>query len=1172
MLKRIPYVIDNDKHKLGDVLNQVLAEHAELAMDVATAYFNIQGYAVLADGLKTVGSLRLLLGAEPDGSMQIGVMPDSTALKAALRGDLSQEPYSQKTLDLVEDLTRFIRDGRVQVRLFDKKFLHAKCYLFYGDPHGGPLFERFRPVLGVVGSSNFTGPGLMRNRELNLVHKGIMPEDEVVDERGRRAALSHYTQERSLALRADTDVPDEHGVYDGGQVPRVSNRISFESRRVIKGEVGAAAMWELAEWFDDHWQQSVEFKDQLLDLLDTSKFGAMQYTPYQVYIKALYEYYRGELGEDAEVSSNLYSLNLAEFQGDAVKRAKRILSQYDGVMICDSTGLGKTWIGLQILLEYAYHKRWHALVVCPASLKGMWETRLHQTKIQAKVISQEALGRDDVDIDAYGNYDVVVVDECHNFRSKDSARYDNLTRILALNGNRGEHGYRKKVALLTATPINNSLMDLYQQLQLMTMGDNAFFAAAGIGRLDKYFYEARRQILADGGSASRILSNLLDQVMIRRTRQFIKQAYPDATIDGKKVHFPQRKLLTVNYDLEGTYAGIYTKVVRGIEVLQLAPYDLETYKADPAQQDPLQIGRGQALVGIFKSRYLKRLESSVAAFRISVFRLMEYMLTFRHYIQADVLLEPVDFWKLLSTIDKELEDDALQQEEDVEEEEFGKHPTSRHKQIEASKKAKAILKLAKRPAPGTYNLQMLNDALDADLGTLNEIYSLVRPIKPEEDRKLSRLKELLSTELKGKKVLVFSSYMDTANYLHKQVTGDAALMTAMGDRTIRVIHGGTDLDTRRRIVQGFAPKSNDKPEWAGTEHEIDLVFSTDVLSEGQNLQDCAHLVNYDLHWNPTRMIQRAGRIDRIGTDFDVLFIHNFFPDAGLEQLLGLVQSLQTKIRQIDTAIGLDASVLGEAINPKVFNTLKRIQGEDDAVIDEEEAEAELSSDEALVRQLAEFIKATGTAALREIPDGIHSGLHKKGINGAFFYYQRRGTNGRRTDHFWRFYNAKTRDILDNRLALAEMIRCQPDTPRVVDPSLKADVLKIMEDVENHIVASTAQKSGAQAAPKELSGEQSAVLLALQQLMAAPGVDRKRVMALVGQLASPLPKAPVKDLKQAHGAFQKTNDAAAFLTAAETVASKYAQQPVTSTASNGEAGATALLKREDLHLICFDFLS
>lgn len=169
------------------------------------------------------------------------------------------------------------------------------------------------------------------------------------------------------------------------------------------------------------------------------------------------------------------------------------------------------------------------------------------------------------------------------------------------------------------------------------------------------------------------------------------------------------------------------------------------------------------------------------------------------------------------------------------------------------------------------------------------------------------------------------------------------------------------------------------------------------MSEGQNLQDCALLINYDLHWNPTRMIQRAGRIDRIGTDFDTLFIRNFFPDEVLERLLGLIQSPQSKIRDIDTVVGLDASALGEAINPKVFNTIKRIEQEDETVIDEEEADAELASDEGLIRHLAAFIKASGAQVLSDLPDGIHSGKHAPGHRGVFLYYQRRGESAAATD-------------------------------------------------------------------------------------------------------------------------------------------------------------------------------
>ncbi len=667
----LPYVIDNDRHRLADVLNQVLGDHRDLALDVATAYFNVRGYGLVAERLKTVGSFRLLLGAEPTEAAELGLRPNPGALVDALRGMLDREPFSAATLALVEDLIRFLREERVRVRLYQRGFLHAKCYLFYGDPHNGPLFDRFRPVLGIVGSSNFTGPGLSTNRELNLVHKGILPEEEVDDERARKAALSHF----------DARLDEEANEYTAAGTPRVSRQIGFESRRVLKSEVGAVAIWDLADWYERQWDQARDFKQELIDLLDASKFGGKEYRPYDVYLKALFEYFRADLDAAGGAPADLYALDLAEFQADAVARARRILAKYDGVMICDSVGLGKTWIGLQMLLDYAYHRRHHALIVCPASLRAMWEARLHQTKIQAKILGQEVLGRSELDPEPYGKFDFVLVDESHNFRNRSSGRYDNLSRLIGLNGGLGEHGYRKKLMLMTATPINNSVMDLHNQLGFLTRGDNAFFAGAGIGRLDRYFHQARRALVNGEAPAGRALGNLLEEVVIRRTRQYIRKTYPDATINGKKVHFPQRKLVTVHYNLEGTYAGIYGKIVRAIECLKLAPYDLEAYKADPREQDSRQVQRGQALVGIFKSRYLKRLESSVAAFRISVFRLMEYLLTFRHYLLENLLLEPTDFWKLLGTIERDLEDDARAEEEEEEEEQetaLSRRPRSRH--------------------------------------------------------------------------------------------------------------------------------------------------------------------------------------------------------------------------------------------------------------------------------------------------------------------------------------------------------------------------------------------------------------------------------------------------------------------------------------------------------------
>jgi SNF2 family DNA or RNA helicase len=1164
-MPRIPYVIDNDRHKLADVLNQVLETHRDLAMDAATAFFNIRGYGFLREKLRDLGSLRLLLGAEPLSGGDLGLKPRLAALLAALRGDLATEPYRPETLLVVEDLIRFLRQEQVHVRLFEHGFLHAKCYLFYGDPKGAPLLDRFRPVLGIVGSSNFTGPGLATNRELNLVHKGVISAEEVDDDRARQAALSHYSGQ---------DAIDGADPYEGGAKPRVSRQISFDSRRILKAEVGAGAIWDLADWFERQWTQARDFKQDLIDLLDTSKFGSVEYTPYQVYLKALFEFFRADLEADGGVPADLYALDLAEFQGDAVERARRILAKYDGVMICDAVGLGKTWIGLQLLLDYAYHRRWNALIVCPAALRPMWQTRLQQTKIQATILGQELLGRDDFDPDPYGKYDAILVDESHNFRNRDSGRYENLSRLIGLNGGRGEHGCRKKLVLMTATPINNSVMDLHNQIRFFTRGDNAFFAGAGIGRLDKYFLAARRKLLAGDGTVGRAISNLLDEVVIRRTRQFIKKAYPEATVDGKQVRFPDRRLRTVRYDLEGTYAGIYQRIVRSIEDLRLAPYDLETYKVDPQARDQMLVGRGQALIGIFKSRYLKRLESSVAAFRISVFRLLEYLLTFRHYLHGNVLLEPVDFWKLLGTIQRDLEDDAQAQEHaeegDDDDERSIAQPRSRHAEIDAHPKAAALLQRADRLPAGTYDIQRLNDALDADLQALRGVFDLVHPIRPADDKKLQRLRAMLASQPAGTKVLVFTAFRDTVRYLYRWVAQDSEFAALLGGRRVRVISGGTDAATRLNIVQAFAPKSNERPEWAGTEKEVDILLSTDALSEGQNLQDCALLINYDLHWNPTRMIQRAGRIDRIGTDFDALFIHNFFPDAGLERLLGLVQSLQTKIRQIDDVVGLDASVLGEAINPKVFNTIKRIESEDATVIDEEEAEAELASDEGLIRHLAEFIKASGAQILGDLPGGIHSGKHARGQRGVFLYYQRRGESPANTEHYWRYYDTATGDIEDNRLAIADLIRCKPDEPRLIDPDLKSEIHSIMEMVEDHIVDSVQHQETIRAAPQELSSDQSAVVVALQQALGRPGIDRTRVLNLLTALSRPMLSAPVKEARQAMLHLQRGGDVETFLSACESVAEKYASK--TPGAPGTEHTPSSVLKKEDLRLICFEFMS
>jgi len=263
-------------------------------------------------------------------------------------------------------------------------------------------------------------------------------------------------------------------------------------------------------------------------------------------------------------------------------------------MVADSVGLGKTWIGKKLLEDFAYHMRQKALVVCPASLREIWEHELAEATIPATVLSQEELGQEEFDPSPWADADVVLVDESHNFRNQNAQRYGNMERLLGANGGRGRDGGRKKVILLTATPINNDLFDLYNQFCLITRGDRSYFSACGIGDLYRYFLKARRDSRANSGVFA--LFNLLEEIVIRRTRPFIRTAYPEATIKGQRIHFPQRKLKTVRYDLENTYAGIYDEIVSGIESLQLAPYNLEAYKKVGVEVDTFEAGREQALV------------------------------------------------------------------------------------------------------------------------------------------------------------------------------------------------------------------------------------------------------------------------------------------------------------------------------------------------------------------------------------------------------------------------------------------------------------------------------------------------------------------------------------------------------------------------------------------------
>ena len=1149
----LPYVIDNREHHVADILDALLCGDTVHALDVATAYFNVGAFELLQEGLERLASLRLLLGSEPDSGVDLGLRP---SLRGRIRRDLNATPFDPETLALVESLIRYLRRDEVAVRLYHQGFLHAKAYLAFADRHPG---DRFVPVAGLVGSANFTRAGLTTNRELVLTHKTILSPEEV-DDPEARSAIEPLLPSGPLGFSSPQDT------LSTGKPQR-------SSARATKSEVGARAILELLDWYDARWAEAEDFKQDLIDLLNASKFGGHEYTPYEVFLKTLYTYFHDELdGDGLLLPGTRSAVELTRFQEDAVTRARRILARYDGVMIADSVGLGKTWIGKKLLEDTAYHRRQKALVVCPASLREMWRRELQEATIPAEIVSQEMLGRDTFEDRAYRDVDVILIDESHNFRNHTTNRYDNLERLIGANGGRGRDGERKKLILLTATPISNTIFDLYNQLMLFTQGDRAYFAGAGIGDVRRFFLNARRQGGSDG-SETAALFNLLEEVVIRRTRPFIRQAYPKATIQGKTIHWPTRRLRRVSYDLECTYAGIYKEIVAGVERLHLTPYNLEAYKRAGLERDVMELGRQSALVGIFKTRYLKRFESSVAAFRISIHRALSFLKTFRSLLDGGRLLDSATFQVATRYLEQEATDDSDANDPGTVLGAAASAPVSRADALNADAETLALLESLPELQADHYQVGQMEADLSEDIEILTRIWERIEEVGPEQDAKLQQVKTLLAGDLRGRKVLLFTYYKDTARYLYRNLVEDPDFLERAGHPRIARMDGDVAPQDRVPRVARFAPIANERPEFVGTGEEIDILVSTDVLSEGQNLQDCGMLVNYDLHWNPTRMVQRAGRIDRIGSPFETLWINNVFPEEGLERLLGLVESLNRKIRQIDDAGMLDASVLGETVHPRNFNTLQRIADEDDSVLAELEADNDLVSSEFLLLALQDALQA-GKVDVATLPDGIHSGRAYEGYRGLFFYFttpgEGDGTVASARRHFWRYYDLITDRILDNRYEIARLIRCGPDEPRVIGEvntsnGTSRSVFEIQEHVIDHILEAVRDRQAVAIAPKILDPLQQMVATVLQQQRNNAAVAWRELKGVLKALRTPLAGAYLRDLREAYDTYQKDQDVAALLASVQSLTADAGPEPETLPETPQP------LTREDLHLVCWEYV-
>lgn len=914
-------IIDNRKLKLFEELNKILQE--QKVLDIASGYFNLSGFQLVKDEIRNVKKFRLLIGKVPE--VDDKKIPDFFEpyqyYTGRIKTDLEDQDFKKENKTAAIDFIKFLKRPSVEVRLYDKGFLHGKAY----------IFEK----IAITGSSNFTYSGLTSNTELNAV----------LD-----AAHAKYIRE---------------------------------------------------EWFQKFWKESKDFKKDLIRIYEESKFGTKEYLPYEIYIKSLYELQKDDIEAltKEEIPKELPEsvVDLTTFQEDAVKRIYTRLKQYNGVLIADSVGLGKTWIAKKIIEDFGFYRRRKFLVICPAQLDDMWRKELKELGVSENIIHQEELGKENLSLPELERKHrlnlkeiaLIVIDESHNFRNPLSNRYENLYSLIEKAQSQKP---APKVALMTATPMNNTLWDLYFQLMLVALNNKKIFIKDGIFNLEKEFRKAQEK-----ADLSR-LNDVLQLISIRRTRQYIQENYPEAKIktpEGKweKVIFPKRSLKDINYSLDQSYRGFYREIANKIEKeLTMAYYVLEDYRI-VGKADALELGRMKGLVGIFRTLFLKRLESSIEAFRKSIDNQIKFLHQFKKYLSEGKVLRKKFYLKYFSFFEEEIDNVVILNE---------------------------VKKNLEKINLNEYNREKLFNDLERDIEIFKDIYQKVSPITTNEDTKLITLKNHL-LELKDQgKIIIFSYYTDTLSYIFESLQKDRVFLKKLGKKILR-IDGSFPVTKRIEIVNQFM------------EGDIDILFSTDILSEGQNLQKAKIIINYDLHWNPTRMIQRAGRIDRIGSPFKEISIYNFFPEKELELLLELVKALQNKISVINETIGLDASVLGETISPKVFGVILNLRGDEKTKAQtlRDLEEEQFGGGESFWQPLKNFGLEKLQEFVEKLPYAIQSGL-KKNFRGIYFYYQYENDY-----HFWFLYDVLHKEFITNKSEILKFITCSPKEPRVIPKDINA---------------------------------------------------------------------------------------------------------------------------------------
>lgn len=902
----MPKIFDNIENHLTEGLNYTL--DVSQRADFCVGYFNLRGWKEVAHHIdKWKGGegncCRLLVGMQKQpieivkeyfSKVEQGGIDNQSAV--TIRKKLAQEFKEQLTIGIPTDadekglqkLSAQIKAKQVVVKLFLRHSLHAKLYLCFRD-------DRINPVIGYLGSSNLTLSGLSYQGELNV---DILEQD-----------------------------------------PNI----------------------KLAKWFTDRWDDKfcIDISDELAEIIDNSWATDKLIAPYHIYLKIAYHLAREARAGLSEFKvSKIFEKQLLDFQLKAVLVAAHHLNKRGGVIIGDVVGLGKTITATALAKMFEDDFLLETLIICPKNLIHMWDDYKHKYQLRAKIVSitqaQTVLPKE-------RRYRVVIIDESHNLRNREGKRYKAIQEYIQLNDS--------KVILLSATPYNKSFLDLSNQLRLFIQDEK------DLGISPEHFIESiggKVQFMAKFQTPIRSLPafdksefaddwrELMRLYLVRRTRSFIKAYYTqtDETngrkyltfADGTKSYFPDRIPKKMEYHFDANdpsdqYAKLYADdVVQIINHLNLPRYGLgqDQYlnqqpilKATSEELVIMQnLGRaGARLKGFARTNLFKRLESSGYSFLLSISR---------HILRNFIFIYAIEN-KLTFPIGKQdanMLDDYLE-DADIESVETAEEKINLLLSEEAyftqAQKVYDLFASTYKHRFDWINSQLfsnnLKNTLINDSRDLMKILELGKDWSADQDRQLNALHKLITKKHSSEKLLIFTQFADTAKYM-------CAELKKKGVTKIECVTGDNEDPTS--YAYRFSPLSNGKQKEVKEADEIRVLITTDVLSEGQNLQDSHIILNYDLPWAIIRLIQRAGRVDRIGQQATKIYCYSFLPEDGIERIIRLRSRLKSRLEQSDEVLGSPDELFFD--NQKVRSQLENFYSEQSGILDEEEdGEVDLAS-------------------------------------------------------------------------------------------------------------------------------------------------------------------------------------------------------------------------------------